>query len=486
MKSIRYILLALSLPVAVSVSAQELAGSQVQIDNKAVTLGSDTQLLVGMDVTVPADMKLTTNSMLTLTPILMEKDSTGANKALPAIYIYGRTRQLVAERTGKIPADAFEVIRRDNGEAQTIRYTARVPYEKWMNGSDLKMMGTINGCANCLKEEDLAQVYPVLLKRYVPQPAITFVKPAAEIKNRDEKGNAYLDFPVNKTVIYPDYRRNPFELAEINRTINVVKENPDTKITGIDLHGYASPEGSYANNTRLAKGRSEALKTYIMKEYGLSADMFKVESTPEDWAGLRAWVEKLDVPQKDKVLELIDSDIANLDTKEYRIKALDGKLYRELLRDCYPGLRHTDYVIHYTVRPYSVEEAKALLKTRPQLLSLEEMYLVAQTYEEGSEEFNEVFDIAVRMYPEDPIANINAAAMELKRDNADLAVRYLERADKSSAAAQNNQGVYYLMTGDLNQAEACFNKAKELGSAQADANLEEVSKKRADNKAFGE
>ena len=486
MKSIRYILLALSLPVAVSVSAQELAGSQVQIDNKAVTLGSDTQLLVGMDVTVPADMKLTTNSMLTLTPILMEKDSTGANKALPAIYIYGRTRQLVAERTGKIPADAFEVIRRDNGEAQTIRYTARVPYEKWMNGSDLKMMGTINGCANCLKEEDLAQVYPVLLKRYVPQPAITFVKPAAEIKNRDEKGNAYLDFPVNKTVIYPDYRRNPFELAEINRTINVVKENPDTKITGIDLHGYASPEGSYANNTRLAKGRSEALKTYIMKEYGLSADMFKVESTPEDWAGLRAWVEKLDVPQKDKVLELIDSDIANLDTKEYRIKALDGKLYRELLRDCYPGLRHTDYVIHYTVRPYSVEEAKALLKTRPQLLSLEEMYLVAQTYEEGSEEFYEVFDIAVRMYPEDPIANINAAAMELKRDNADLAVRYLERADKSSAAAQNNQGVYYLMTGDLNQAEACFNKAKELGSAQADANLEEVSKNRADNKAFGE
>ena len=221
-------------------------------------------------------------------------------------------------------------------------------------------------------------------------------------------------------------------------------------------------------------------------DYGLSADMFKVESTPEDWAGLRAWVEKLDVPQKDKVLELIDSDIANLDTKEYRIKALDGKLYRELLRDCYPGLRHTDYVIHYTVRPYSVEEAKALLKTRPQLLSLEEMYLVAQTYEEGSEEFNEVFDIAVRMYPEDPIANINAAAMELKRDNADLAVRYLERADKSSAAAQNNQGVYYLMTGDLNQAEACFNKAKELGSAQADANLEEVSKKRADNKAFGE
>ena len=486
MKSLRYILFAMSLPLAVSVSAQELAGSQVRIDNKAISLGSDTQLLVGMDITVPADMKLTTNSVLTLTPVLMEKDEAGANKALPAIYVYGRTRQLVAERTGKLPEDAFEIVRRDNGEDQVISYTARVPYEKWMNGSELKMFGTVHGCANCLKEEDMAFIHPVLLHRYMPQPLLAFVKPAAEIKNRDEKGNAYLDFPVNQTVIYPDYRRNPFELAEINRTINVVKENTDTEITGIDLHGFASPEGSYANNTRLAKGRSEALKKYIMKEYGLSADMFKVESTPENWTGLRAWVEKSDIAQKDKVMELIDADIQNLDTKEYRIKALDGNMYKQLLRDCYPGLRRTDYVIHYTVRPYSIEEAKALLKTRPQHLSLEEMYLVAQTYEEGSEEFNEVFDIAVRMYPEDPIANINAAARELKRGNADQAVRYLERSDKASAAGQNNQGVYHLLKGELDKAESFFNKAKELGSAQADANLEETSKKRADNRAFGE
>ena len=486
MKTLRYILFALSLPLAVSVSAQELAGSQVRIDNKAVSLGSDTQLLVGMDITVPADMKLSTNSMLTLTPILMEKDGEGANKALPSIYVYGRTRQLVAERTGKIPADAFEVLRRDNGDDQVIRYTARVPYEKWMNGSDLKIMGMINGCANCLKEENIGYVSPILLKRYAPQPVPTFVKPAAEIKERNEKGNAYLDFPVNQTVIYPNYRRNPFELAEINRTINVVKDNPDTEITGIELHGYASPEGSYANNTRLAEGRSQALKNYIMKEYGLGEGMFKVESTPEDWAGYRKYIENSDFAKKNEVLAIMDSDEKNLDTKEYRIKALDGQMYRTIMNDCYPALRHTDYVIHYTVRPYSVEEAKKLLKTRPQLLSLEEMYLVAQTYEEGSEDFNEVFDIAVRMYPNDPTANINAAAMELKRGNVDQAVRYLERSDKSVAAGQNNQGVYHLLKGELDQAEECFNKAKNLGSPVAEANLEEVNKKRADNKAFGE
>ena len=222
-----------------------------------------------------------------------------------------------------------------------------------------------------------------------------------------------------------------------------------------------------------------------MDKYGLSADMFKVESTPEDWAGLRAYVEKSNIALKNQVLELIDSDMANLDAKENRIKALDGQMYQALLRDCYPGLRHTDYVIHYTVRPYNLEEAKALLKTRPQLLSLEEMYLVAQTYEEGSEEFNEVFDIAVRMYPQDPTANINAAAMELKRGNVEQAERYLERSGNTSATALNNHGVYQMLKGNLTEAETSFNKAKELGSAEAVANLEEVRKKREDNRAFG-
>ena len=241
MKKLRYILFAMSLTMATTMLAQELAGSQIQINNKAVSLSADAQLLVGMDVTVPADLEISSSSMLTLTPILVEKGENCANQTLPAIYVYGRNRQLLAERANKIPADAFEVVRRDNGTAQTVHYTARVPYEKWMNGADLKMMGTISGCANCLKDEDLAQVYPVLLEPYKVQPLIAFVKPEAEVKQRAEKGNAYLDFPVNQTKIYPEYRRNPMELAEINRTINVVKENTDTKITGISLHGYASP-----------------------------------------------------------------------------------------------------------------------------------------------------------------------------------------------------------------------------------------------------
>ena len=162
-------------------------------------------------------------------------------------------------------------------------------------------------------------------------------------------------------------------------------------------------------------------------------------------------------------------------------------MYQSLLKECYPALRHSDYVVNYVVRAYSdVNEAKEILKKSPQLLSLEEMFRVAQTYDKGSDDFKEVFDVAVRMYPEDPIANINAAAMELQRNNLQQAARYLERADAQLGATQNNWGVLHLLQGKLDEAEACFNKAQSLGAPEAAANLEEVRKKREDNAAFGE
>ena len=122
------------------------------------------------------------------------------------------------------------------------------------------------------------------LERYVVKPAVAFVSPAVEaVKNRAEEGRAYLDFPVNQTRIYPDYRRNPSELAAIKRTVDVVKNDANTTVTEIDIVGYASPEGRYAANARLAQGRAEALKNYVMSEYGFKADLFKVNSVPEDY-----------------------------------------------------------------------------------------------------------------------------------------------------------------------------------------------------------
>ena len=467
--------------------AQTIGGSRIQVAKQSVSITENQMILVGMDLTVPADMEISSDRMLTLTPVLQAKDST-MNKVLPSVVVYGRRRAIVNEREGNVPTDAFEIIRREKGVDQTVNYTARVPFEAWMNGATLDLMADLCGCANHVQEEQMATLMPVHLVRYNIVPHIAFVTPnVEEVKLRVEEGRAYLDFPVNKTTIYPDYRKNPEELKKIIATIDLVKNDQNTTITEIDIVGYASPEGSYKSNARLAQGRSEALKKYVQELYHFDADIIKVNSVPEDWQGLRNFVLNSNFTQKNEMLSLLDNEQLSYDARELRLKTFDnGKAYATLLNECYPALRHSDYTVQYVVRGFTVDEAKEIITKRPQQLSLNEMFQVALTYPSGSNEFNEVFEVAVRMFPDDPTANMNAAAIELQQGNWKRAERYLLKSDPQAGATKNNEGVMYMMQGDLDKAEALFTQAKALGSEEAVKNLEEIDKKRQDYALYGE
>ena len=59
------------------------------------------------------------------------------------------------------------------------------------------------------------------------------------------------------------------------------------------------------------------------------------------------------------------------------------------------------------------------------------MFLVANTYEKGSQEFIDLFETAVKLYPDDVTANLNAAAAALSRKDTVYAKRYLSKIEKS-------------------------------------------------------
>ena len=176
---------------------------------------------------------------------------------------------------------------------------------------------------------------------------------------------------------------------------------------------------------------------------------------------------------KDEILKISDSNLAP-DDKDKRIRQLYPQDYAVIMKDIYPRLRHSDYTVSYTVRPFSVEEAKQILRTRPQQLSLLEMYLVAQTMEAGSPEFNEVFDIAVRMFPEDPTANLNAACADLQKGDIASAEKHLEKAG-NSAEALNARGALAVLKKDYQSARRLFLEAAAAGSADAKANAERIA-----------
>ena len=247
------------------------------------------------------------------------------------------------------------------------------------------------------------------------------------------------------------------------------------------IKGFASPEGSYANNTYLAENRAKALRDYVKSLYRFEHATFSVDFEPEDWEGLEKRLEEMNLPDKAELLAIIrDQEPRDLDKKEQKLKVLNGgNSYKILLRDVYPALRHSDYVVKYNIRNFTAEEARSLIYTDPKQLSLNEMFMVAQSYEAGSEKYNEVFEIAVRMFPEDPVSNLNAANTAIQRGQLDQAERYLQKAAEGDEK-QLARASILMLRGDLDGAEKILNTLQNspVTGKAAQANLEQIKAKR--------
>lgn len=447
--------------------AQEGLKGEIEVSNVSLSVFGDS-LRVQMDMDFSA-LHLPANRSLSLLPSL-RMDT--AIIRLPEVDVMGR-RQYIQWQRKADRAAMTQVIRRYNSTTQHLHYQTAVPIAERLG---LVRLYLDEDSCGCLREV-LANRNRLLAEQdFTPAvftPHFVYVSPQAETrKTRHEKGAAYVDFPVNKTGIYPAYRNNRSELAKIENTINRIKGDADVSINNITIKGYASPEGSYANNSRLAEARTRSLVDYLKKEYPLDASLFQLDYEPEDWEGLRAYVIKGSLPEKDALLGLIDSGL-EADAKERRLRTEYPEAYRTLLRDCFPALRHSDYVVAYTVRGFDVEEARKLIWKEPQKLSLQEMYAVAQTYGTGSKEYNEVFETAVRLFPDDEAANLNAANSAMQRNELDRAENYLKRAGDSGEALVA-RGILAYMKNDLEKAESYFRQAQQRGVKEADSNLDSL------------
>lgn len=457
-----------------SAMAQTVASGAVTIDNVQTNVENkrvDVAFRLNLN-----NLKLKAEQQLILTPLLA---ADGDTTALQPIIINGRSQHIRMQRAGKLNAKNTNgeqpiVVMRKNGTEQSIIYSQSVERIRPVECDQLQVLAAqdLCGCGD-LKNQDQTLITTIdNLDAWMP--ALAFVKPAAEArKQRAEKGEAYLSFRVNKTDIVVDLFDNSRELAKITKTIDLVREDKNVQITGINIHGFASPDGPYANNERLARERAASLKNYVANLYPINAKLFSSNSTPEDWNGFRRKVQQSNLANKEEIIKISNSSLAP-DDKDKRIRQLYPHDYAVIMSDIYPRLRHSDYTVSYTVRPFSVEEAKQILKTRPQQLSLQEMFLVAQTMEPGSAEFNEVFDIAVRMFPDDPTANLNAACADLQRRDIASAEKHLQKAD-NSAAALNARGALAVMKKDYQLARHLFADAAAAGSEDAKANAQRIA-----------
>ena len=403
-----------------------LAGGKILIDSVLTQKKSDS-LKVAFRLHLDS-LQLKSEQQLVFTPLIAGEDTI----ALNPIVINGKNQNIrYLRKSSKLKNSQAVVVRRRNDTEQQVLFSQTLPYRKWMKAFNLSMTEDLCGCGNLMDQDT------TLMANIQPAPRICrdhYVKPKAEaIKVRAEKGEAYLSFKLNKSDILADFRENATELRKITSTIDLVKNDKDVSITNIDIHGYASPDGPYDNNVRLANNRAAALRNYVCNLYTIDNKLFTYHATPEDWEGFKKKVEASNLADKSAILAVANSSLTP-DAKDLKIKKLYPASYRYIMSEIYPRLRHSDYTVTYTVRPFDIEEAKVILKTKPQQLSLQEMYLLAQTYEPGSPEFNEVFDIAVRLFPDDETANLNAACTDLQKGDLVTAEKHLAKAGNSKEA----------------------------------------------------
>lgn len=423
-------------------------------------------------------------------------ESTDRRLILPVVIYSGTQRyryeQRRTELSGSYYIEPYKIYKGVGKRSNyTLNYTLSIPYYTWMERASVTYREYTHDCSgdnltgSGVLVSDLNPV-PVYVEPEVWSPnsavfanLVSFLVPEVEeVKARASMISLPIGFPVNVTEVRPSFGNNQHELMRADSLVQSLQNNELFTINGISIRGYASPEGKYTANERLARGRSQNFKQYLTGKYPDNEYIrnANISWVPEDWAGFGKMVETYDIPAKQDVLAIVNDNSIEPDTKDRMLQQIIwwSSNYKIILQEMFPKLRRIEMRADYTVQKLDDSKARELLYTHPELLSLDEIYRVARYYEPGSRQYREVYEIAARQYPDDVIANNNAAAALLQDGNADDALPYLEKT-KDDSSALINYGAYHYIMGDLEKAIEYFIKARDAGVEQAEHNLKLVT-----------
>ncbi len=424
-----------------------------------------------------SNMSLNTRQMLILTPILRSEDGT-SRVEFPSVVITGRNRTKALKREiafkSALPQayNAAQYMRRHNGKSEGIALNGECPYAPWMMNAKLVVREEVRGCAKCPMGlgENAIPFTPLFNPAEAPY-VLAQVTPAEEVeKHRESHFDAYINFKVDKADVLNDYRNNRAELQKVHDFITTVKSNANYSVNKMIIEGFASPEASIAHNKSLSERRAKSLATVLEKQYGNSLPKVTTKFGGEDWAGLKAAVDKSGIADRDRAMEIINStQYANDDLREQALKQLSS--YKYMLNEFYPNLRRNSITMGYIVRDYTLEEARGVIKTAPQELSEAEMFRVAMSYPEGHPERLFALNTTLKYFPASVTGRINLAVAAFNAGDAQQAIALLSPLQDEKGVS-NILGAAYARMGDFQRAEAYFKKAIQEGDANAQQNLD--------------
>jgi len=449
-----------------------------------------------LDVEMSFDMsrlRIRSTESITYTPVITGSDN---QYMLPKLIVKGSNRFKADRReealSGRISEMAvYQELNTNNpvyaiekfNKNKLIAYRVSVAYQDWMRDATVNLREETCGCGGeqAMMTQRAIRFDGDSNNSAELQPKFNFLTPERELeKNRFDIGNAYLEFAQGGSTINPGFHNNQSELDKINQMISTILSDPDVSLTHIEMRGYASPEGSAQTNHDLSSQRARALRDYFVRRLPqLSAPNIITGVGGEDWEGLKNLLTNYYVDFKEEIFNIINT-VQDLDARERRIQQLGGgEPYRQIYRDLYPKLRRVDCQINYTARNFSVEEGKERMLQKAKLLSLYEMFMIARSYPSESHEFYQTLITARQYFPDNDIANLNAAAAALSQENPALADGFLKQVKNTYMPEYANcMGVLNIYKGNYTAAEDFLRRAQDAGVTEATHNMRELQKRK--------
>lgn len=275
------------------------------------------------------------------------------------------------------------------------------------------------------------------------------------------KQEAQIKFLVNQANLRKSELKNNSvtEFVEMLKRIN--RERETLAIKDIDVLGFASPEGAYDFNDKLANKRQNTAEQYVkdqLKKTKVNTDI-NAKYTAEDWDGFQQLVQASNIQDKDVILRVL-SMYKDPQEREQQIRNMSAG-YRELADGILPELRRSRMIINYETIGRSDEQIQQQYVADPAQLSVDEL-LYSATLTDDVNKQEEIYKTAARLYPSDYRALNNIAALEFNKGNNDSAKEYINKVFNvlsNAPEANANLGMIALQNGDVANAENYIAKA---------------------------
>lgn len=251
------------------------------------------------------------------------------------------------------------------------------------------------------------------------------------------------------------------DLVKILKEINDMQE--ERALQSIEVSAYASPDGSYELNEKLAEKRQDVSTGYLekqLKHIDMQADI-NTRFTAEDWDGFQELISQSNLQDKDVILRVL-SMYQDPEEREQQIRNMSS-VFTEIAEGILPELRRARLIVCYEVIGRSDDQILEQYAQDASKLSIEELVYGANMLVEDASVRKQWYDTCIKLYPNDYRAYNNMAQLAIMEGNSTAASSWLMKAKKvNDKAAEVNANLAILSlqeNGDVEQATVLLGQA---------------------------